>query len=73
LSFRFCRGIFNTDWFEITIRINKKISIKMETKEQANVPKKKKMNDFVLTFLGIAALIAALFLLKYIIHAMQLI
>lgn len=45
----------------------------METKEQANVPKKKKMNDFVMTFVGIAALIAALFLLKYIIHAMQLI
>jgi len=45
----------------------------METKEQANVPKKKKMNDFVMTFVGIAALITALFLLKYIIHAMQLI
>lgn len=45
----------------------------METKEQANVPKKKKLNDFVLTFIGIAGLIAALFLLKYLIHAMQLI
>lgn len=45
----------------------------METKEQAKEPKKKKMNDFVLTFLGIAALIAALFLVKYLIHAMQLI
>lgn len=45
----------------------------METKEQANEPKKKKMNDFVLTFVGIAALITALLLLKYLIHALHLI
>jgi hypothetical protein len=45
----------------------------METQEQANPPKKKKMNDFVMTFVGIAALITALLLLKYLIHAMHLI
>lgn len=45
----------------------------METKEQANEPKKKKMNDFVMTFVGIAALITALALLKYLIHALHLI
>jgi len=45
----------------------------MENKEQANVPKKKKMNDFVLTFLGIAALIAALVLLKYLMGAMHVV
>jgi len=44
----------------------------MENQEQANVPKKKKINDFVLLFMGIVGLIAALMLLKYLMSAFHL-
>lgn len=44
----------------------------MENQDIAKAPKKKKMNDFVLTFLGIAGLISALVLLKYLMGALHL-
>lgn len=44
----------------------------MENKIQANEPKKKRMNDFVLTFLAIGGLIVALVLLKYAMSALRL-
>lgn len=49
------------------------IHYKMENQNIAKDPKKKKMNDFVLTFLGIGALIAALVLLKYLLGALHLV
>lgn len=45
----------------------------MENIEKANEPKKKKMNDFVITLLGITALIVALVLLKYLMSVMHVI
>lgn len=45
----------------------------METQNTLNEPKKKKINDFVLTFIGIGALIAVLMLLKYIMSTLQVI
>lgn len=45
----------------------------MENNIGAKEPKKKKMNDFVLTFVGIAAFIVALILIKYALHALHLI
>ncbi len=45
----------------------------MENLDHTKEPKKKKMNDFVLTFLGIAALITALVLLKYLMNAFHMI
>lgn len=45
----------------------------MENTEQVNGPKKKKTNDFVLTFVGIGALIVALVLLKYLMNAFHVI
>lgn len=44
----------------------------MENHIQANEPKKKKMNDFVVTFLAIGGLIVVLMLLKYAISALHL-
>ena len=45
----------------------------MDNTEQVNGPKKKKINDFILTFLWIGGLIAALVLLKYFMSAFHLI
>lgn len=42
----------------------------MENKEQVKEPKKK-INDFILTFLWIAGLIGGLLLLKYLMSAMH--
>jgi hypothetical protein len=51
------------------------ILLKMETVQmnnEANEPKKKGMNDFVLTFLWIGGLIGGLMLLKYLMSALHL-
>ncbi|HZL10685.1 MAG TPA: hypothetical protein VFC65_11865 [Prolixibacteraceae bacterium] len=45
----------------------------MENNIQAKEPNKKKINDFIITFAGIAALIVALMLVKYALHAFHLI
>jgi hypothetical protein len=44
----------------------------METQNIAKDPKKKKLNDFTLLFLGIAGVIAALVLLKYLMGALHI-
>jgi hypothetical protein len=45
----------------------------MENNMEANLPKRKKMNDFIKLFVGIAVLILALLLVKYALHAFHLV
>jgi len=45
----------------------------MENQIQANEPKKKKINDFIVTFIGIAVFVLALVFLKYAMGAFHLI
>ncbi len=40
---------------------------------EANLPKKKKMNDFIKLLVGVTVLIVALMLVKYALHAFQLV